>query len=283
MRDTAFSLSPSRLACLVLVLVATEVATVAAAEASLAARPGAVVRWQGPGTVACGAGGESWPPVGESCFYPFDLLAPAGEVEVWRQVGDERRRGRVRVDDYPYAVQRITLPDDRHVELAPADLARAEREAARVAELWQLRTPRRFSLPLAPPLARLPSGGRFGARRIINGEPRNPHTGADYAAAAGTPVLAVAAGTVVLAEEHFFAGKSVFVDPGDGLVSMVFHLSGIAVAPGDEVAAGEILGLVGATGRATGPHLHFGLRWRGARVDPALLLADPADLPALAP
>jgi murein DD-endopeptidase MepM/ murein hydrolase activator NlpD len=244
-------------------------------------RPGGVVRWGGEGTSGCGMDGERWPALDATCFYPVDLLAREGEVAVERWVGDERSAARVRVGDYPYAGQHLTLEDDRHVHLSPEDLARSEREAARVAELWGRRTPRRFTLPLAPPLAALPAGGRFGARRVINGEPRSPHTGADYAAAAGTPVLAVAPGRVVLAEEHFFAGKSVFIDHGDGLISMSFHLSGLAVAVGDEVAAGEIVGLVGSSGRATGPHLHFGLRWRGARVDPALLLAPPDRLPAL--
>jgi murein DD-endopeptidase MepM/ murein hydrolase activator NlpD len=180
-------------------------------------------------------------------------------------------------------VQHIELQDDSQVNLSPASLERARRETARVEALWSLRTPRRFTLPLAPPLEKLPAGGRFGSRRFFNGEPRSPHSGADYAAAQGTPVLAVAPGRVVLAADHFFSGKSVFVDHGDGLLSMSFHLSGLAVAEGDEVAAGEILGLVGATGRATGPHLHFGLRWRGARVDPADLLRAPEGLPALGP
>ena len=187
----------------------------------------------------------------------------------------------MRVGEYPYPVQHITLQDDSHVDLSPEDLARAGRESARIDALWDLDTPRRFTLPLAPPLAHLPAGGRFGSRRVFNGEPRNPHTGADYAAAAGTPVMAVAAGRVVLAEEYFFSGNSVFIDHGDGLISMYFHLSGIAVSAGESVERGEVIGLVGATGRATGPHLHVGLRWHGARIDPAQLLAPVAALPVV--
>ncbi len=86
---------------------------------------------------------------------------------------------------------------------------------------------------------------------------------------------------MVLAEEHFFAGNSVFVDHGDGLISMSFHMSRIDVTAGETVRRGQRLGTVGATGRATGPHLHFGLRWHGARVDPALLLGDPDAVPAI--
>ena len=116
---------------------------------------------------------------------------------------------------------------------------------------------------------------------MINGEPRNPHTGVDYAADAGTAVLAVAGGSVVLAEEHFFAGKSVFIDHGNGLISMYFHLSEIGVQKGQAVELGQSVGKVGATGRATGPHLHFGLRWHGSKVDPAVLLGPPESVESL--
>jgi len=133
-------------------------------------------------------------------------------------------------------------------------------------------TPRRFALPLAPPLAELPAASRFGSRRVFNGQPRNPHSGADFAAKTGEPVRAVADGVVALAGNEFFAGNAVFLDHGDGLISMSFHLSEILVKEGDKVIRGQLLGKVGATGRVTGPHLHFGLRWHGARVDPLELL-----------
>lgn len=177
----------------------------------------------------------------------------------------------VRVGDYPYPVQELEV-EEKYVAPPADQLERIERERRAVAALFRLESPRRFELPLAPPLAALPAGGRFGARRVFNGQARSPHSGADYRATRGTPVLAVAPGRVVLADEHYFAGKSVFVDHGDGLVSMSFHLSEFEVEPGSEVQGGDRLGRVGATGRVTGPHLHFGLRWHGARVDPGLLL-----------
>ena len=86
---------------------------------------------------------------------------------------------------------------------------------------------------------------------------------------------------MALAVDLFFSGQSVFIDHGDGLISMYFHLSEMSVQEGDELAAGDVIGSVGATGRATGPHLHFGVRWRGARVDPTLLLGAPDEVPAL--
>ncbi len=258
-------------------------AAAALAAPEVTAPPGGLVRWPGPQLERCGRGAAGWSPIDGACWYPIDLLEKAGPVEVWRQIGGARESAVVRVADYPYPVQHVTLADDSKVNLSAADAARAAREASRVGALWSRDGPRRFSLPLAPPLGDLPAGGRFGSRRFFNDQPRSPHSGADFAADAGTPVRSVDAGTVVLAGDLFFSGKSVFIHHGDGLISMYFHLSELAVAEGEEVARGQRLGEVGATGRATGPHLHFGIRWRGARIDPALLLGDVGALPALRP
>jgi murein DD-endopeptidase MepM/ murein hydrolase activator NlpD len=255
-----------------LAVLALAAAAAAAAPAAPVVDPGGLVRWGGPGTERCAMEGESWAPEGETCWYPVDLLRGAGRVTVVRTAGGRRHEAAVRVGDYPYPEQRLTIDDTSKVDLSAADLKRVERENRAIGALWSRRTPRRFTLPLAPPLAGQSEGGRFGARRWFNGRPSKPHTGADYAARSGTPVRAAGAGTVVLAADHFFAGNSVYLDHGDGLITMVFHLSAIAVAEGDEVEAGRVIGWVGATGRATGPHLHFGVRWRGARVDPAALL-----------
>jgi murein DD-endopeptidase MepM/ murein hydrolase activator NlpD len=184
----------------------------------------------------------------------------------------------VEVGEYPYEVQRITLEGDTHVNLSAADLARVRLDQKAVGALWNSSSSRRFGLPLGPPLRSLPTGGRFGARRYFNDQPRSPHTGTDFAAPSGSEVLSTAAGRVVLSDDLFFSGQSIFVDHGDGLVSMYFHLRERAVEIGDEVIRGEVIGRVGQTGRATGPHLHFGLRWRGARIDPALMLMEPAAL-----
>ena len=241
--------------------------------------PGGVVRWPGQDVSGCAQQGESFEPIGGACWYAVDLLAPEGPLELERTRAGVKELRRVMVGDYPYPVQRLDV-EERMVHLSDADLARVARENRRIAAAFQTRGPRRFELPLAAPLERMSGGSRFGARRYFNGEPRSPHSGADYKASTGTPVFAVARGEVVLAEEHFFAGKSVFIDHGDGLISMSFHLSAIAVEPGDTVERGQRVGAVGATGRVTGAHLHFALRWRGARVNPALLLAN-AEVPAL--
>jgi len=253
---------------------------VAAAPSAVEVRPGTVVRWSGAGVSRCTAGGGSWTPVAGVCYFPIDLLAQ-GTLGLERVRDGRVERRAVKVGAYPYPEQRIEIQDQSKVDLSPADLARAEREEKAVAKLFLLSTPRRFTLPLGRPLSNLPAGGRFGTRRWFNGEPRNPHTGADFAASEGTPVLAVADGTVVLAAEHFFSGNSVFVDHGDGLISMYFHFSKIGVKAGQRVKRGEELGRVGSTGRASGPHLHLGVRWHGARVDPEQLLGAPRSFPSV--
>jgi murein DD-endopeptidase MepM/ murein hydrolase activator NlpD len=235
--------------------------------------PGGLVRWIGEGVESFGWQGQKWLPIEGSCWYPIDLLTPEGPLEIFRVVDGRREETAISVAAYPYKVQRITLEDDSQVNLSAEDLERVRGEQKRISVLWGRRGPRRFALPLEPPLASLPAGGRFGDRRFFNDQPRSPHTGADYAADEGVPVLAVADGVVALADDFFFSGRSVFLDHGDGLITMYFHFSEIVVEEGDEIRRGQVIGKVGQTGRATGPHLHVGIRWRGARVDPSLMFA----------
>jgi murein DD-endopeptidase MepM/ murein hydrolase activator NlpD len=242
------------------------------------AAPGTVVRWEGTGTEECEMDGVRWAPLKGTCWFAVDLLQPEGEIEVKRLVDGRQERARIEVGEYPYPVQYITLENDSQVHLSDENLARVGREQARIRALWDSEGPARFELPLASPLRKRGSSGRFGSRRFFNEEPRSPHTGADYKAGTGEAVFSIADGTVVLADDLFFSGISAFIDHGDGLVSMYFHFSEILVAKGDEVRRGQQIGRVGATGRATGPHLHFGVRWHGARIDPELLLEEPGEI-----
>jgi murein DD-endopeptidase MepM/ murein hydrolase activator NlpD len=244
-----------------------------AKETRFSARPGTVVRWSAPDTTECTIDGHTYAPHGQTCYFGVDLER-TGEVKIERRRQGEVERAVIAIGAYPYTVQRVTLPSNEHVDLSAENAARAERERARIDAVFARDTPSRFELPIAPPLAHLQSQGSFGKKRIFNGQPRSPHTGEDYRAATGTPVMAAAPGVVVLAEEHFFGGNSVFIDHGDGLFTIYLHLSKILVKPDQEVRAGERIGLSGATGRVSGPHLHFGVRWRGARIDPAVLLAS---------
>lgn len=260
--------------------VAPLVPSAAGEEPAARVRPGTVVRWLGEGTDSCAIGKQTWPPLDGACLYPIDLLRGEGPVDLVRTRGGRREQARVEVGPYDYPTQTLTLPTEK-VDLSPESLARVQRENRDIGRLWGRRGPRRFGLPLHAPLDPLPEGGRFGSRRIINGQPKSPHSGADFSAPAGEPVLAAADGVVALVGDHFFGGNSVFVDHGDGLISMYLHLSRVLVAEGQAVGRGQAVGAVGATGRATGPHLHLGLRWHGAKVDPAVLLGDPAALVTL--
>ncbi|HEX9188697.1 MAG TPA: M23 family metallopeptidase [Vicinamibacteria bacterium] len=251
-----------------------------AAERPPTVRPGTVVRWPGTGIEWCEAAGRRSEPLDGACFFPVDLLRKAGPVELARGRAGRRETTTVTVGRFDYPVQKLTLPPHM-VELSPEDLARVQRENREMARLWKLEGPRRFTLPLRAPLDPLPKGGRFGHRRVINGQPRSPHGGSDYSVAEGTPVLAAADGMVAMVANQFFGGNAVFLDHGDGLVSTFMHLSRVDVTEGQALRRGERLGAVGATGRATGPHLHFGLRWREARVDPALLLGDPGAISSI--
>ena len=239
---------------------------------SITAEPGTVVRWVAPGTERCESGQRSWLPHGDDCYFPVDLNRTAS-MPISRLRDGERDRAVVVIGSYPYPVEEVTV-DDSFVNLSSEDIERSRRERRRIDALWLRDRERLFEIPLLPPLASSPDARNFGSRRMFNGEPRSSHTGADYSATPGTPVLAVADALVALAEEHFFGGKTVYLDHGDGLISMSMHLSEILVANGDRVSAGQVIGEVGSTGRVSGPHLHFGLRWRGARIDPSVLIGS---------
>jgi len=170
-----------------------------------------------------------------------------------------------------YPVQRLTLPPDK-VNPPPEAMERIEREAQLTQAQFALFTPPQASpFPLLQPAAG-PVSSNFGLRRVLNGESKSPHAGLDVAAPLGAPVKAPAAGRISLVGDFYFTGNVVFIDHGAGMVSMMCHLSAVDVHDGDVVARGQRIGRVGATGRATGPHLHWAVSLNDERVDPSMLL-----------
>jgi murein DD-endopeptidase MepM/ murein hydrolase activator NlpD len=163
--------------------------------------------------------------------------------------------------------------DDAFVNPPAALQERIDRESRELAETWTRSAAERlWALPFARPVP-AEANSAFGTRSVFNGTRRSPHGGADFPSAAGTPVHAPNAGRVVIARALYFSGNTVVIDHGLGLFSTLAHFSAIEVHEGDVVSRGQVVGLVGATGRVTGPHLHWSVRANGARVDPVSLLA----------
>jgi murein DD-endopeptidase MepM/ murein hydrolase activator NlpD len=227
---------------------------------------------------------RSWAALNGTCYYPVDLEQSAGtRIAIFRSSAGQVHRGRIDVEAVDYGNEDITLPDIPQANPSASDLRRDAGDRAKLAKIFNRKErPPQFTLPLGPPARPLPTGKSFGVKRIFNGKPAaQPHMGIDYATPVGSPVLAVADGTVMLAEDMFFEGNAVFIDHGDGLISMYFHLRDINVRVGEIVVKGHRLGHVGSTGRATGPHLFFGIRWHDSRIDPKFVLEEPNKIPAL--
>ena len=198
--------------------------------------------------------------------------APGTASLVVRREDGAETRVPFEIKPHAYAEQRLKVAPG-HVDLSKADLARYERERVHLAQVMAtFSQPVPASLQLAQPSPGARSSS-FGLRRVFNGQSRNPHSGIDIAAAQGTPVLAAAAGRVIDTGNYFFNGNTVWLDHGAGLLTLYCHLSAITVKPGDQLEAGATLGNVGATGRATGPHLHWSVSLNRAMVDPALFMA----------
>ena len=209
---------------------------------------------------------------------PLAATPGPAHVSVGTQGGDLRQVGYT-IAAKRYLEQRLTVAPGT-VDLSPENEARYERERVHLATVMATYTDpaSNASDAASSPSLRMqvPVPGRrsssFGLRRVFNGKARNPHSGMDIAAASGTPVIAPLPGCVIDTGDYFFNGNTVWLDHGGGLISMMCHLSAIGVKPGDLLKTGDHLGAAGATGRVTGPHLHWSVMLNRTMVDPALFL-----------
>lgn len=233
------------------------------------------VTWMGRQILISGTGERrSW-----YGFLGVDLGAAPGDYPLLVKFppGGREERLRVAVVGKDYGVRKLSLPK-KMVDLDPATLARVKKEARIMKKLWAPTSARplwqgAFTRPVPGEIV-----GPFGRKSVINGQPRSPHSGVDLRGKKGTPVRATNRGRIVFTGNHFFTGKTVVIDHGGGIQSMYFHLDRILVDMQEKVEKDQEIGRVGSTGRSTGPHLHWGVRANGARVDPMALMAVSAHL-----
>jgi murein DD-endopeptidase MepM/ murein hydrolase activator NlpD len=237
--------------------------------ASTKALPAITAEWNGR-TVPLWSEGKN--PLSMHALLGVDLEKAPGRYEwkiSWEGADDQANAcsAVVVVHAGKFPTERLTV-EKQFVQPDPEQQKRAEEDQKKMRAIYDTVTPEplwkgKFQLPLKG----VTSGGNFGRRRILNGEARSPHAGVDFPASAGTPVFAAQAGNVVLAEELYYSGNTVVIDHGYGIYTLYAHLSEIGVRAGDPVDVSTEIGKVGATGRVTGPHLHWGLTVDHARVN----------------
>jgi murein DD-endopeptidase MepM/ murein hydrolase activator NlpD len=232
--------------------------------------------WQGGLSAAARRGGQSH--VNEALL-GVDLEKPPGDYELLVSATTESGERADCTATLPvragkFATERLTV-QQQFVEPDEQQAQRVVAEQEKLRQIFDHITPEKlWHGPFHLPLGAGVRGSNFGKRRILNGQPRSPHTGADFPAPTGTPIHATQGGRVVLADELYFSGNTVIIDHGLGIYSLYGHLSATDVAAGDAVKAGQVIGKVGATGRVTGPHLHWGVTVNKARVNPLQLVAQ---------
>jgi biotin carboxyl carrier protein len=264
-----------------LILLLSEVSCAAGEIISIAVPGGAVVLplsgyfttspqvfFQGQRVMVIAQQGKAYAVVGIS------LSTKPGKYQIhWQKSQAELIKQSFTIHAKSYPTQYLTIKNKRKVKPNPTDLKRIEREQVvinKIKNTWTDTLPLKlqFNWPLQ---GRISSA--FGLQRFYNGEPRAPHAGLDIAAPMGSPIRAPASGQVIGTGNFFFSGNTVYLDHGQGLISMYGHMSKINVQVGQQVKPGTVLGLVGQTGRATGPHLHWSIILNKAMVDPELFVA----------
>ncbi|MFQ5661069.1 MAG: peptidoglycan DD-metalloendopeptidase family protein [Gammaproteobacteria bacterium] len=176
------------------------------------------------------------------------------------------------VKDKEYQIQRITIKDKRKVNPTPLDMKRINRESKLIQHAKAVWSDDDSVRPVLEQPLKGPYSSPFGLKRLFNGQPRKPHSGLDIVANEGTPIKAAASGKVINTGEYFFNGNTVFIDHGQGMITMYCHMHNIKVKEGQEVSKGEVIGTVGRTGRVTGPHLHWSVILNKAMIDPLMFI-----------
>lgn len=256
---------------LALVLALASLPTMVFGEHNLAAVPGGIYQWSLPeGADDVRFDGNPVLTFQNHAFVGISVRTKPGQHTLTYQHENNTKKHSFNVSDKAYSEQHITLENEDMVTPPEETLARIRKESARQKALY-------LSFSSSPKLHQgfiQPVEGivtsLFGHKRFFNGKARNPHSGLDIAADTGTPIAAASKGVVVLADHLYFNGNTVFLDHGQGLITMYCHMSKILVEEGSVVNQQDIIGLVGATGRVTGPHLHWSVSLNGTRVDPQL-------------
>ena len=202
------------------------------------------------------------------------LSLSAGEHFIEKSEAGQLRRKYFQVAAKQYSTQHIEIKDKRKVNPYASDMDRILAEKKRKQNARNHYRETEVDVDFLLPVNGTQTGS-FGRRRVFNGQARRPHSGMDIAAKTGTPILAPSAGTVIELGDFFFSGNLVYIDHGQGLISMFAHLSEIDVTLGEHISKGQVIGKVGATGRVTGPHLHWSLGLNGSWIDPALFFTEP--------
>lgn len=205
------------------------------------------------------------------------LSAEPGVQRIYVTRDDATHSVLFEIDDKAYPTQHITLQNDNQVTPDKQSLERIQRETQLIREVLTAFSESDPSMNFIWPVDGEVSG-LFGRQRVFNGEPRKPHSGIDIAARAGTPIVAPADGVISNTGDYFFNGNSVFIDHGQGVITMYCHLQDIDVQENQQVLQGERIGTVGATGRVTGPHLHLGISFNDAMVEPLLVFPERDDV-----
>jgi murein DD-endopeptidase MepM/ murein hydrolase activator NlpD len=204
------------------------------------------------------------------------LSLKPGEYHIEGHYGEDRHRIRkfFRISGKQYSTQRITIKDKRKVNPLKQDIDRILKEKERKRKALNRWNEEEPDLDFLVPVQGIMTGS-YGRRRIFNGQPKRPHSGMDIAADKGVPIRAPADGVVVESGDFFFSGNVIYIHHGEGLITLYAHLDEREVKPGDRVKKGQVIGKVGATGRVTGPHLHWSVGLNGSWVDPALFIQQP--------